>query len=181
MIWVLIQVRKKKLNQEVKFFWKSELFEIYAATCWTHKVKTWASTRRSVCYFNFYLRSNITRCKIIACYLHFFKIETWWLTVERRCSGLSIGCTVLLCVLSAAWRRPLEPMALKKWDRWEILMKRKDCNLDMTPCDGKIWIMFECLTHTIWSFCSSFRACLLPGSSFNTSWKSKTQPKSHVS
>lgn len=28
------------------------------------------------------------------------------------------------------------------------------------------------LKHTMWSFWSSFRACLFPGSSFSTSWKS---------
>lgn len=99
--------------------------------------------------------------------------QVFWFVYWLHCSPLCAVCRLK----KAAWTH-----SLKKWERWEVLMKSKNYNLDMTPCDGKIWMILLCysLTHTIWSFCSSFRACLLPGSSFNTSWKSKTHPETHV-
>lgn len=105
-----------------------------------------------------------------------------WLVYRLNCSPQ--GAVLCLKKATGTLRLPPHSDNNKREMKSDMSAKNAKIRLEVIMQNGSSYVISIISYHlftltnnwiirlTIWSFWSSFRACLFPGSSFNTSWKS---------
>lgn len=104
------------------------------------------------------------------------------MNLKCKCDNSRLSADAVVCLLAARFSLACHVQSEGcHWSLWpkyrQVQRKFRDCDLEFL-----FWIVSVVMHRHCWhrkcttcSFCSSFRACLLPGSSFNTSSKSETR------